>query len=596
MKRLVALLGFALFLLMPTSVAAAECQFVLGFATLRDLIGHEIIGECLENEHHNEIGDSVQQITGGLLVWRKADNWTAFTDGYRTWINGPNGLEQRLNIEYLPWEAENAIAVLPWVSDGLQDIWEEETARSLKRLQQASPQVFWELMQKPWIQSESVQTGSAFLPMLYRQVLALTYRDEALSLRAMKMPFMADLGNRAETAWRVLNELIVSDAAGLQDLLTHPELRNGITSDKIALLPVLYLDTRDPESAAAIRKLPRFSERPREVNDLQHLALASQPVFWAWMEHFGNDPKNNAILFTIVFLALHDEAAALRLVHMPFLQTREDGDDFLVVNGLSNLERTHPGSLRQILSHPRLLAGITDDHLPFIHLLILRIKDPRAAATIEALPWVQDGLGRPINRTLHSATSHPSEFEERAITSLARLTDSFHELLVSFVGKPWLQDGLTFWELSAIEHFVGFGARVPSIAREVLAMPFLDTVEMEDREILETLRTLYRDTKGIQYVVFHPKLAGGIRDGQSATVALVRLEWEKPEAAQVIWSLPWVSDGIADSDSHGVLVLYKLAQESTEAFQVVVAKPWIQDGLTAYELTVIRDISANFRR
>ena len=35
-----------------------------------------------------------------FLVWRKADNWTAFTDGYRTWINGPSGLQVRLNTEH----------------------------------------------------------------------------------------------------------------------------------------------------------------------------------------------------------------------------------------------------------------------------------------------------------------------------------------------------------------------------------------------------------------------------------------------------------------------------------------------------------------
>ena len=108
MRRIAVLLGFALLLLLPTSVAAAECQFVLGFATLRDLIGHEIVGECLENEHHGENGDALQQTTGGLLVWRKADNWTAFTDGYRTWINGPNGLVQRLNTERFEWEADYA--------------------------------------------------------------------------------------------------------------------------------------------------------------------------------------------------------------------------------------------------------------------------------------------------------------------------------------------------------------------------------------------------------------------------------------------------------------------------------------------------------
>ena len=91
-----------------TAQAEADCQFVLGFKTLRDLIGHDIVGQCLENEHYNTIGDSVQQTTGGLLVWRKADNWTAFTDGYRTWINGPNGLQQRLNTQRFEWEADYA--------------------------------------------------------------------------------------------------------------------------------------------------------------------------------------------------------------------------------------------------------------------------------------------------------------------------------------------------------------------------------------------------------------------------------------------------------------------------------------------------------
>ena len=108
---------------------------MLGFATLRDLIGHDIVGECLENEHHGANGDALQQTTGGLLVWRKADNWTAFTDGYRTWINGPYGLEQRFNVELLPWEAEGAIERQPWVQDGLT-VLEMRAVTSLETLGQ----------------------------------------------------------------------------------------------------------------------------------------------------------------------------------------------------------------------------------------------------------------------------------------------------------------------------------------------------------------------------------------------------------------------------------------------------------------------------
>ncbi len=110
------LLLCAVFFLGPLSAWAADCEFVLGFATLKALIdeaeGPEKVGQCLENEHFNpENGDSLQQTTGGLLVWRKADNWTAFTDGYRTWINGPYGLQMRLNTEQLDWEAPAALTI-----------------------------------------------------------------------------------------------------------------------------------------------------------------------------------------------------------------------------------------------------------------------------------------------------------------------------------------------------------------------------------------------------------------------------------------------------------------------------------------------------
>ncbi len=80
------------------------CHYQLGFAALYDRIP-TIVGDCLDNEAYAANGDSVQHTTGGLLVWRKSDNWTAFTDGYRTWVAGPYGLQERLNSQRFPWEA-----------------------------------------------------------------------------------------------------------------------------------------------------------------------------------------------------------------------------------------------------------------------------------------------------------------------------------------------------------------------------------------------------------------------------------------------------------------------------------------------------------
>ncbi len=91
----------------------ADCSFVLGFQTLHALIPN-VVGGCVDDESHNSSnGDALQHTTNGLLVWRKADNFTAFTDGYRSWVNGPNGVQERLNSERFRWEAGGQPAPTP---------------------------------------------------------------------------------------------------------------------------------------------------------------------------------------------------------------------------------------------------------------------------------------------------------------------------------------------------------------------------------------------------------------------------------------------------------------------------------------------------
>lgn len=88
----------------PAAPQPAACQFVLGFKTLHDLDAGDV-GDCVDNQATVASGDAQQHTSKGLLVWRHADNWTAFTNGYTTWINGPDGLVSRLNTGPLfPWE------------------------------------------------------------------------------------------------------------------------------------------------------------------------------------------------------------------------------------------------------------------------------------------------------------------------------------------------------------------------------------------------------------------------------------------------------------------------------------------------------------
>ncbi len=101
-----------------SGVAAAPapmvpCVFQLGFSTLHALMPR-IVGDCTGDEIHNPAnGDALQPTTHGLLVWRKADNWTAFTDGETTWINGPCGLQSRPNAARFPWELGQTACTSP---------------------------------------------------------------------------------------------------------------------------------------------------------------------------------------------------------------------------------------------------------------------------------------------------------------------------------------------------------------------------------------------------------------------------------------------------------------------------------------------------
>ena len=83
---------------------AGPCQFVLGFKALHDSMP-DVVGSCIVDQGFALNGDAQQDTLKGLLVWRKSDNFTAFTDGYWTWVSGPKGVQKRLNTQRFPWEA-----------------------------------------------------------------------------------------------------------------------------------------------------------------------------------------------------------------------------------------------------------------------------------------------------------------------------------------------------------------------------------------------------------------------------------------------------------------------------------------------------------
>jgi len=116
MRRLLlsVLLALVSTLIVATMAGAqAAPQLKLGFQHLASQIPN-VVGSPLENEHFDPTSaDSIQHTTTGLMVWRKVDNVTAFTDGTTTWLIGPFGLQSRPNDVRFNWEKAELSTALP---------------------------------------------------------------------------------------------------------------------------------------------------------------------------------------------------------------------------------------------------------------------------------------------------------------------------------------------------------------------------------------------------------------------------------------------------------------------------------------------------
>ena len=438
--------------------------------------------------------------------------------------------------QQLTMEQVQAINALSWAQD------RPEVLEDLRRLAMRSPAGFKAFLQR-FGESE---TGS----LLLSSYVSISLCAEEVAIHLLQMPFLSGndrnhFDTSAIAAVKSLSRLAKFDQDGMQKVLSYPEFRDGITDAQTALVALLVLEQEDLEAGSAIAALPwvqdGISYTPysdvglvrrdlanyelTSVVDLVEMAPRSSELFWALLDkpwvRDGYTLSENEVIISLIDIATRDDKSAAQILEMPFLQTVYQRESLhIMVQILQDLARNSRSGLRRLLSSPALSGGITSDQLATVALLDLEVRNPDAAAAVQALPWIQDGID-------------PSE--QDAVLALRNIELESDLIFWALLPKQWMQDSMTPDKTMVIYHLVAMAGESYTRANEpatlrILDMPFLETIDPIDPPALSSLSRIISeddmwDSAGsiLEQILAHTSLRDGITEDQTNIVAVLAL-------------------------------------------------------------------------
>lgn len=277
---------------------------------------------------------------------------------------------------------EAAINALPWVLDGLTSEGagvEDYPVLGLRHLASQRPMLVWDLIHRPWLQdglsiSESDALGSLF---------EIAVKD-AMAAEQLARIIMFNSVDRNDVWTLQQIDPFSFDAEGLRWLVSQPDLAQSGARVLPATVGLLHLEWVKPDAAAVVRTWP-WVEDGIDVDEVTatltvvELALQSENLFevlttTSWVVD-GLTPDERMVLANLNSMssttrAKRNEAAALQIAAMPFLE-HVDGVDAAAVYSLSGLlwVSEEEDYLKQVLAHPMVRDGITDDEAVLVAFL-----------------------------------------------------------------------------------------------------------------------------------------------------------------------------------------------------------------------------------
>ena len=425
---------------------------------------------------------------------------------------------------------------------------------TLRALGVSSQDTLRAVVEKPWIEDGLDEPETAFVQKLGR----LAGRDEATASRIAErlgavdtnaVDVLADLASRHKELFNVVAEKAwVEDGLDESEALFVEHLEWLARSDAASALRVIALPFPETLGTAEVDAIAALRWLSRHRSGLLH-ALLERP----WVLD-GLDESETEVVRHLELAARHGDDVAQWLAG--FLQTVE-ADNVGVVSGLWGLGFYSQGALRALLERPWAEDGLARGEAEFVRALAWLANNAEAAALqIAERPWFEDGvhgqetafvwalawLARDSEETALQAVELLSQQESPRAADVATVRAfrglvAHQDLFRAVMAKSWFEDGLNESEAVTAQNLARIADGDDLAASQVLAMPFLRTVEPADAAATQALGHMatYRP-ENFQRVVAHPTLSGGISD-----------EW-----AKVVTVLAAVSD--SDPDRIDVLL------------------------------------------
>ena len=267
------------------------------------------------------------------------------------------------------------IVKLSWVADGIDES-ERAAAKELTTLTETNPPVALILLKRPWVADgvtgieraviERINDIGYDLPMFAGEIVELPWLvDDVIQPESEVVEILWEISNLDLTLAKQFMSLAwlddgidQADASLLSDLRYISRDDLGLTTRLIGL-PWLA-DGLDETERVSIERLQRIASEDVELAK----AIAYKP----W---FGESSLSNGAaraVNSLYYINYEDNALAKSIVAMPFLDTLEPTDT-AALEAMSWLAYTEIFALQEVLAHPALKDGITDEWAPVVALM-----------------------------------------------------------------------------------------------------------------------------------------------------------------------------------------------------------------------------------